>query len=108
MKDPAHTAESSVGIQIKIPIERLLEGLPKLFSNKVVIAFEGSHSRSQAHGWIDTFNKKSKTQLLLIDSLLNSLFVAEVFDAPKDGGQEALLKKTYAHVGGRFATFNSY
>lgn len=108
LESVGQTATVFKGIRIKIPTERLLEELPKVFSKKLVVAFEDAYSKDQAQCWIETFNESSKTKLLFIDSLLNSLFIAEVVEDECGTGHDELLNKTYGKAGGRFATFNSY
>lgn len=61
-------------IMIQIPKEWLQDAIPRIFQNKIVIAFDGSCTKLQAQKWIETYNSKELTQLVYVDSLVNDLF----------------------------------
>lgn len=93
---------------ITIPMQKLVEVIPQLFHNKVVIAFVGACTKPQAQSWISTFNAKSPTKLTYKDALVNSLFVAIVHENQGGLSREQLINKRASKVDGWFATINPY
>lgn len=64
--------------RVKITTRRLQEELPKIFDCRVIDAFVGDYSPTQAISWITAFNIQSHIQLRYEDRLENSLFVIGV------------------------------
>lgn len=106
MREP--DTRSAPVTRIKISASRLEEELPRIFNNKVILSFEGAYTRSQAKNWISSFNEDPPSKLTYGDSLINSLFAAEVIESPAGGGLDEFIRKSFAKAGGHFATFNSY
>lgn len=97
-----------VGVLIKISSARLQEVLPQLFEHKVVLTFAGACASTQAKSWIRAFNENSITQLSLIESLVNSLYVVTVEERTGGKTRAELAAEDHHKADGRFATINLY
>lgn len=114
-RNPGFRGNNSAGlirrpadVVIRISNEQLRAVLPRLFSNKVILAFAGSYTVSQAKSWIKAFNCASTTKLEYIEGLVNSLFVASVEEHPGGLTRQQLAEKNYHQVHDQFATINLY
>lgn len=80
----------------------------KLFSNKLVLAFEAEQDTRQTLEWLAAFNQESSISLTFNDVLPNSIYVVQFDSSLGDVARQSLIKRSPLAAVDCYASVNEY